>query len=542
VYLAQGSLSATVTLMDGDNDTVTSEALDISGRVSFDDDGPTFISVMDAVISSATEISFNGLYDASFGADGLDFLSVALGAGGTYGGEVVTFEQIDKGAGVSQVDVTNGLNEVLFSFYYTTTTNSVSGGGAGGVIFDAFSSLANPDSSEFFTLTVNPDGTYTFDMISNTVISSTTVNGNDFSAEGPSGSKATPDGSLTVYAGDADPAIENVNASNLGLGIGQPTISEGEWLLLDFEKQQTAISFKMVQWGGGGSVVVSMLIGGVQFDFDQSAPGIQNLLFDKPGSNPTMAVVVDANQAGEWTYAGGIYTLYVANSFDEVKVENVVTDEGNVKFGVNTITYDQEVHVQDLALNFSLSATDLDGDTATLGDQLTVVMNDPDITLSAYTAGVDADDGVVLVGNGENDTLIGGDGDDLLIGDMGHDTYIWLPGATGTDTVQGLTANYNGVPEGDRLDLSQLLDGENGAGPVADLFKFLDVQLVGSDTVINVSTTGLFSATDGNPHPVTDIDQSIVLKNTDLFATYGANEADVISGMLGDGTLEVDTV
>lgn len=169
-------------------------------------------------------------------------------------------------------------------------------------------------------------------------------------------------------------------------------------------------------------------------------------------------------------------------------------------------------------------------------------MNDPDITLSAYIAGVDADYGVVLVGNGENDTLIGGGGDDLLIGDMGHDTYIWLPGATGTDTVQGLTANYNGAPEGDRLDLSQLLDGENGAGPVADLFKFLDVQLVGSDTVINVSAAGLFSATDGNPHPVTDIDQSIVLKNTDLFATYGANEADVISGMLGDGTLEVDTV
>jgi hypothetical protein len=535
------SVTQTVTDGDGDTDSATSSS---ALSITFKDDGPQFLSVMDAVLSSATTINFNGLYDASFGADGLAFLSVALGSGGTYGGTSVDFVQSDAGSGVTKVDVINDLAELQFSFYFTTTTDAVSAGGDGSVEFHAFSTLASPDTSQFFTLIVNPDGTYTFDMISNMVISSTTVDGDDFSAGGPSGSRSTPDGSLTIYGGDADPAVEDVNSSNLGIGVEQTTMSEGEWLRLEFDKQQTAISFKMTQWGGNGAVVISMFVGGVQFDFDALAGGIQNLSFDKPNFTPTMAVVEDAGLAGTWTYAGGIYTLYVADSFDEVRIENVVTNTGGAKFGINSITYDQEIHVQDLALNFNLAVTDLDGDTATLGDQLTVVMNDPDLALSAYTAGVDADAGVVLVGNGEIDSLIGGDGDDILIGGMnddllsgglGNDTFLWNSGETGVDHITDFHIDTAGV-NSDVLDLSQLLTGLSGAADGNEIDDYLTFAFGGGSTTITVfDTNGSGVGVVAGP--------SIVLDGVDLSsgAYYSsATPATVIDGLLSDHALKVD--
>ena len=55
------------------------------------------------------------------------------------------------------------------------------------------------------------------------------------------------------------------------------------------------------------------------------------------------------------------------------------------------------------------------------------------------------------------------------------------------------------------------------------------------DTVIKVSTT---SAVD----PATSTEQTIVLQDMNLFASYGAgtNEGSVILGMLNDGSLKVD--
>ncbi|OYT97790.1 MAG: hypothetical protein CFE49_00090 [Pseudomonas sp. PGPPP3] len=148
----------------------------------------------------------------------------------------------------------------------------------------------------------------------------------------------------------------------------------------------------------------------------------------------------------------------------------------------------------------------------------------------------------VLSGDAGNDFLIGGIGNDVLIGGSGHDTYQWLAGENGTDTVQGFVHNFSGNAQGDRLDLSQLLVGEQGqAGDIGNLLSFIDISttnlggLGALDTVIKVSTT---SAVD----PATSTEQTIVLQDMDLFASYGAgaNEGSVILGMLNDGSLKVD--
>ena len=93
------------------------EAVDIGGQVSFEDDGPDVISIVDAIIVNQPVQVVNGTYDADFGADGLDFLTLALGDAAfgfsyTQTGDPTTQAQVD-------VTVTGGTD---FTFFYTTTT------------------------------------------------------------------------------------------------------------------------------------------------------------------------------------------------------------------------------------------------------------------------------------------------------------------------------------------------------------------------------------------------------------------------------------
>ncbi|MBF7730857.1 DUF5801 repeats-in-toxin domain-containing protein, partial [Pseudomonas sp. N040] len=539
------SLTATVTVTDGDNDQYSdSETIDLGGNVRFADDGPQFLSVMDAVISSAATISFNGLYDASFGADGLDFLSAALAAGGTYGDTTVLFVQVPTDdPSVTRVDVTNddGSGDVMFSFYFTSTTSAVSDGGNGSVLFSAFGS--EDLTSEFFTLTVNPDGTYTFDMISNTVISTTTVSGEDFGAFGPTDDVATADLSLRISGGTGVLTSDQVNASNNGIGVGTPTIESGEWMNLHFTKEQNYVRFSLQQFAGAGTALLLVTLDGVAFDFnpDDLDPDTPLTIAKPADGDAWITVIVDPDMVGQSYFdaATDTYFLYTDSTFTDLRIDH---DDGSLKFNVNDITYDQEVTVEDLALNFELSVTDQDGDTNVLDNYLTVTMLDPDDVVSADIDGVDGDSGVVLVGNGADDTLIGGLGDDLLIGGHGDDlltggdgddTFIWNSGDHGSDVVQDFD-NPVGVGGGqDVLDLSQLLAGIDGLpdlGGLADneaIASTLDSYLsftTGPDSVITVDTG--------------DFTQSIELAGVDL-APFGGSDYEIIVSMLDDGALKV---
>jgi Ca2+-binding RTX toxin-like protein len=128
--------------------------------------------------------------------------------------------------------------------------------------------------------------------------------------------------------------------------------------------------------------------------------------------------------------------------------------------------------------------------------------------------GLEGDD--ILIGNGGSDTLTGGDG---------ADTFKWLLGNTGTTTV---TDFVKGV---DSLDLSQLLTGEDDTA--SSLSQYLTFSF-STDTTITVDSNGAAGGGAG---------QSIVLQGINLQAAYGAADAaGVITAMLGDDSLKVDTV
>ncbi|WP_415763350.1 retention module-containing protein [Pseudomonas sp. CP4] len=154
----------------------------------------------------------------------------------------------------------------------------------------------------------------------------------------------------------------------------------------------------------------------------------------------------------------------------------------------------------------------------------------------------------VINGGLGNDFLNGGAGDDLLIGGMGNntltggagaDTFQWLKGNSGHDLITDFT------PGTDKLDLSQLLQGENAS--TASLDDYLHFTVSGSGA--SVMTSIDVSAMAGAPP-----NQTIDLAGVNLASHYGVtpgaggmiasghDTATIISGMLNDHSLKVDTV
>ena len=145
----------------------------------------------------------------------------------------------------------------------------------------------------------------------------------------------------------------------------------------------------------------------------------------------------------------------------------------------------------------------------------------------------------VLKGGAGNDILIGGPGNDTLTGGSGNDSFVWQKGETGHDTVTDFT------PGSDRLDLSQLLQGENATS--ASLDDYLHFKVSGTGTNV-VSTIEVSSVAGAAPT------QTIDLAGVDLAQHYGVSAgaggliaaghdtATIINGMLNDHSLKVDTV
>ncbi|VVQ25512.1 hypothetical protein PS925_05814 [Pseudomonas fluorescens] len=154
----------------------------------------------------------------------------------------------------------------------------------------------------------------------------------------------------------------------------------------------------------------------------------------------------------------------------------------------------------------------------------------------------------VINGGLGNDILNGGGGDDLLIGGMGNntmtggsgaDTFQWLKGNSGHDLITDFT------PGTDKLDLSQLLQGENGTTASLDDYLHFTVSGSGASVLTSIDVSAMAGATPN---------QTIDLAGVNLASHYGVtpgaggvvagghDTATIISGMLNDHSLKVDTV
>ncbi|MGE6223688.1 type I secretion C-terminal target domain-containing protein [Aeromonas media] len=137
----------------------------------------------------------------------------------------------------------------------------------------------------------------------------------------------------------------------------------------------------------------------------------------------------------------------------------------------------------------------------------------------------------ILSGGLGNDILIGGIGNDVLRGDAGSDTFTWLKG----DTVAGSVAKDYVVDfsksEGDKLDLSDLLDSD-GSKNQSSLKSLLSVFQDSEGVHLQVK--------ESSAAPVT---QEIVLVNhtfDTLTGGSGSTANQVIDYMLNNNLLDID--
>jgi VCBS repeat-containing protein len=138
--------------------------------------------------------------------------------------------------------------------------------------------------------------------------------------------------------------------------------------------------------------------------------------------------------------------------------------------------------------------------------------------------------GDTLTGNAGANILDGAQGNDILVGAGGADTFDWnlydqgTSAAPAVDTITDFDATM--AADTDALDLRDILTGEHANA--ASLDAYLDFSLVGSDTVINVKSSG------------GAVDQQIVLQGVDLTAGGTINDSQIITNLLSANKLLVD--
>ena len=170
---------------------------------------------------------------------------------------------------------------------------------------------------------------------------------------------------------------------------------------------------------------------------------------------------------------------------------------------------------------------------------------------------VGGDGNNTLSGGAGQDYLSGGKGNDTLTGGNDRDTFAWSladrgsPGTPAIDRITdfntGVFSNVDGATStGDRLDLRDLLQGEwsNLVPNVGNLRNFIDVERSGSDTILHISSTGQFNASNTssstvgtNTSAVEDL--RIVLEGVNLTSGATTDQA-VIQNLLQNGKLIVN--
>ncbi|MEH0691607.1 retention module-containing protein [Vibrio alginolyticus] len=340
---------------DGDRSSITEgsntpEAAQIVIQVQ--DDVPS-IDGVDALAVDEDDLS-------SIGSDQSDSVFAQGSFTTTQGSDRVVSYQLESGT-----DPLNGLESQGRSISLTETTNSDG----------SFTYSATAEGDAIFTLQVNPDGTYSFTLegpIDHAVGSDSltldfTIVATDF--DGDTSSLVLP-----VTITDDVPIINDVVAltvdeddlSLVGSDQSQPTLVEGQ--------------FTTTQGSDGV----------VQYQLDVNADPLNGL----QSQGQTVSITETQNADGSYTYSAtangsAVFTL-------------ILNTDGSYSFELQG-PIDHAANSDSLTLDFSVIATDFDGDTSQIVLPVTIVDDKPTITdVDAIT--VDEDD-LGTIGSDQTDPI-----------------------------------------------------------------------------------------------------------------------------------------
>ncbi|MBT0075364.1 retention module-containing protein [Vibrio alginolyticus] len=340
---------------DGDRSSITEgsntpEAAQIVIQVQ--DDVPS-IDGVDALAVDEDDLS-------SIGSDQSDSVFAQGSFTTTQGSDRVVSYQLESGT-----DPLNGLESQGRSISLTETTNSDG----------SFTYSATAEGDAIFTLQVNPDGTYSFTLegpIDHAVGSDSltldfTIVATDF--DGDTSSLVLP-----VTITDDVPIINDVVAltvdeddlSSVGSDQSQPTLVEGQ--------------FTTTQGSDGV----------VQYQLDVNADPLNGL----QSQGQTVSITETQNADGSYTYSAtangsAVFTL-------------ILNTDGSYSFELQG-PIDHAANSDSLTLDFSVIATDFDGDTSQIVLPVTIVDDKPTIT-DVDTITVDEDD-LGTIGSDQTDPI-----------------------------------------------------------------------------------------------------------------------------------------
>jgi T1SS-143 domain-containing protein len=151
-----------------------------------------------------------------------------------------------------------------------------------------------------------------------------------------------------------------------------------------------------------------------------------------------------------------------------------------------------------------------------------------------------------LIGNDGNDILIGGTGDDVLVGGQGNDTltgsagmdlFKWEAGDHGTEGMPDIDLITDFNPDEDKLDLSDLLQGEHTYNYTNFLHLTFDNDT--QTTILSISTQGHFNETNTPQDNAGKTDQIIMFQGVDLVGVL-PNQADIINNLVAHNQIILD--
>ncbi len=340
---------------DGDRSSITEgsntpEAAQIVIQVQ--DDVPT-IDGVDALAVDEDDLS-------SIGSDQSDSVLVQGSFTTTQGSDRVVSYQLESGT-----DPLNGLESQGRSISLTETVNSDG----------SFTYSATAEGDAIFTLQVNPDGSYSFTLegpIDHAVGSDSltldfTIVATDF--DGDTSSLVLP-----VTITDDVPTINDVVAL---------TVDEDDLSLVGSDQSQsTLVEGQFTTTQGSDGVV--------QYQLDVNADSLNGL----QSQGQTVSIAETQNADGSYTYSAtangsAVFTL-------------ILNTDGSYSFELQG-PIDHAANSDSLTLDFSVIATDFDGDTSQIVLPVTIVDDKPTITdVDAIT--VDEDD-LGTIGSDQTDPI-----------------------------------------------------------------------------------------------------------------------------------------
>ncbi|MFA7383998.1 MAG: DUF5801 repeats-in-toxin domain-containing protein [Desulfurivibrionaceae bacterium] len=342
------TLTRTDTITDGDGDTASSSAsLNIGQALSFEDDGPTLTSIESLTVgnvAAATEGDITGLI---FGADG-----PASGGSLTLTG-MPTLDGI---------------------------TNTLS---ADGTLLTATINGANNayDSTDavFYSLQLNNNGTYTFNLVTPQPTQLIPLNFAQVSAGGPQEIVTLTAGSnsITFNGLQFDPLTfakidlpnsgdDDINPNNIGIGIGNGNVEDNEGFVASVTSPVDGMEFTVV--GQAGNVDATTI--------HWNAYNSSNVLVDSGTISLTGLKSVEPSQ---------VVSIQSDAEFSSIQVRFDHPD-ANDAVRIQDFSLIDKIVPSGLALSFTATATDADGDSVAASFSVNVDSAPTAVDDNAYVA------------------------------------------------------------------------------------------------------------------------------------------------------------